>query len=94
MTIDNHSDRMAITRRRGPPSRLEMATPPPMPLPAEVVDIPQPPLRGIRPPCCGRAMVPRRTGGADGKTYASCTFCGAALAMTFDGDRVFVRLVR
>jgi hypothetical protein len=89
---DQNADRMAASRRRAPPVS---ATPTPLPQPAEVVEIPQAPLTGIRCPACGKGMVPRRDATNGGKVYAHCTLCAARLALTFDGNRpVTVRLVR
>jgi hypothetical protein len=78
---DPHADRMAKPHRRGP---APASTPTPLPMPAEVVEFTRPPEVGIRPPCCGRAMVPRRVATSGAKVYAACTFCGASLVMTFD----------
>lgn len=87
------ADRMSPPpRRRGP---LPGQTTTPLPQPAEVVEIPQPPLQGIRCPACGRHMVPRRdrTEGA-AKCYARCTLCPARMVITFmDGKPATVRLV-
>lgn len=93
---ESHPDRMAAPRRRGPPSKFELETP--LPQPAKVVEIPQPPLSGLRCPNthCARDMVPRRDATSGGKTYAHCSFCGARFVMTFrpDGRPDTVRLVR
>ena len=92
---DQHPDRMASTRRRGPQAK-DLLTPLPIPQPAEVVDVPQPPLTGIRCPGCGRGMVPRRDGSNGAKCYAQCTLCGVRMVLTFSADGIprMVRLVR
>ncbi len=89
---DQYADRMATPRRRGP---VASTTPTPLPQAAEEVEIPQPPLKGIRCPGCGRGMVPRRTATNGGKVYAACALCGVGLVLTFDGPRpATVRLVQ
>jgi hypothetical protein len=89
-SIDN---RMAIPpRRRGPQPGQ---SPTPLPQPAEVVEVPQPALKGIRCPGCGRGMVPRRTATNGGKVYAACTLCGCGIVLTYSGkDPATVRLVQ
>lgn len=93
--MDESTDnRMALPpRRRGPQPGSSIT---PLPQPAEVVEIPQAPLTGIRCPGCGRSMVPRRDrveGAA--KCYAHCTLCGARMALTFaHGTPSTVRLIR
>lgn len=57
-----------------------------VPVPVQRVEVPQPALRGVICPCCGRGMVPRRTGTRPGRVYASCTLCGGR--MVFVGDYV------
>lgn len=90
---DPHFNRQASPRRRGPQPGQQTT---PLPEPAEVVDIPQPPLTGIRCPACGRAMMPRRDRvESAAKCYASCTLCGARLVLTYtDGRPATVRVVR
>lgn len=90
-----HNNRMAASKRRGPPSKFETATPLPEKV-TEFVDLPQRPLRGIAsPPCCGVAMHPQRTGASGGKVYAKCGHCGVSLVVTvLDADRVHVRVAR
>lgn len=82
---ESHPNRMAVHR-----------TPPPVPQPAELVDIEQPKLTGIRCPGCGRGMVPRRYGSHEAGIYGSCTLCPARMVMTFDsaGAIKTVRLVK
>ncbi len=90
---ENLPNRMAPPpRRRGPsPS----TTPTPLPQAAEHVDVPQPPLAGLRCPACGRGMVPRRRATNGGKVYATCALCGVNLVLTFDGERAAtVRVVQ
>jgi hypothetical protein len=89
------NDRMAQPGRRRGPQPGQSVTPLPMIQPAEVVEIPQPSLTGIRCPGCGRSMVPRRdrTEGT-AKCYARCTLCPARMVLTFaDGLPATVRLI-
>ncbi|MBA3589961.1 hypothetical protein [Methylibium sp.] len=62
----------------------------PLPMAAEVVDVPSPPQVGIRCPKCGRGMVPRRvaTTPMDPRVYAACTLCAARLVLTYRADGV------
>jgi hypothetical protein len=87
------TNRMEIPPRRRGPQPGQTTTP--IPQPAEVVEIPQPALIGLRCPSCGRHMVPRRdrTEGA-AKCYARCSLCPARMVITFvDGKPSTVRLV-
>jgi hypothetical protein len=81
--------------RRGRPSSEALAASPAKPV--EPVDIPQPPLQGIRnPPCCGVAMAPRARRLVEGNRYrVQCSACGRWLSVVYDsaGRPVSARVV-
>jgi hypothetical protein len=81
----NIHNRVAGARKAGRPigSKSE-----PLPEPVEIVEIPQPPLTGIRCPSCGRSMVPRKDKTVPpSKCYAHCSLCAARLVLTHDGNK-------
>lgn len=73
------------------PGELDRDTPRPI----EPVEIPQPPITGMRCLACGRGMIPRRLRqSGEGIVYACCSLCGANLALTIQGNAyTHVRLV-
>lgn len=92
--MEDPVNRMATPRKRGPVAQRDLMTPPPGAIPAEVVDVPQPAVPGIRCPGCGRAMVPRRYGGTGEAPYVTCTLCPARMSLTVkDGRAMTVRLL-
>lgn len=85
--MDNdHPDRMAAARKRGPPIGPQL-TPPPEP--AEIVEIPQPSKSGLRCRSCGVTMIPRRDRvESAAKCYATCSRCPQRMVLTFDKGRI------
>lgn len=90
---DNIQNRMTDVPRRGRPPKVP-GLPEQKSEPAVNVEVPQPPLPGIKCPQCGRAMVPRRDRIQGSKCCATCVLCGRRLVLTYEnGKYVSVRKI-
>lgn len=69
-------------RNRGMSPVNPPVNPPGTLVPRQEVMLPQPPIQGVICPCCGRGMVPRKTGVKPGRTYAECVLCGGKMVFT------------
>ncbi len=89
-------NRMASTRKRSPTDEPEATAPvdqPPAPIDGSV-EIPQPPLNGVRCVGCGVDVLPKRDSQRGPKSYGTCPRCGARMLLLLkDGKWIPGRLV-
>ena len=81
--METHLNNRGNGPKRGRPPK-ESA---PAPAPLEAVQVA---VTGVRCPCCGRGMVPKRINAPTGQDYQRCTLCGGRFRRWQESGQEFV----